>query len=99
MNFEYNMGNTFSKQYLNELKRQNESLRRTGNKMSCIKIKQIVPDNSVLGGYEVWYFDYRIKSDSFASINDILYWVQIGEIYVDNFIYLLSFIRNSGKEV
>lgn len=29
------------------------SLRRAGNKMLCIKIKQIVPDNSVLGGYEV----------------------------------------------
>lgn len=93
MDYNYNMGSTYDNQYLSNLKKQNEALRKTANKVLCLKVKRVMPDASVMGGYIVYYFDYRTRCDNYAAINDVLYWVQIGEIYVDNLVYLLSFIQ------
>lgn len=70
---------------LDKLHKKNEQNRKKLGRMQCIKIKNITPDASFMGGYAVIYDDYRYRCEDFAAITDIFSWIQWGEIYVDNF--------------
>ena len=74
--------------YIESIKKQNEINRKTLAINQRIKIKRVVQDCSMMGGYAVVYDDYRYRCEDFAAITDILCWIEYGEVCVDNFILI-----------